>query len=204
MPDDRSNWAAEYIRQHCNKCPACGSVWSRTVERCHCGYDFETQTMGPPSGNRNWLWPAITDLESATAAERDGAEAAFIVSGLTAIFALLAHFDFVNVVSPWAWIDACVMAVLGFFIRRMSRTAAVMALAWFLAARVQGAMTRSVTSNVLLGLILIAPFVSGVRGAFAYHRLARGSLKRKFSLTLVFTSPAARILRKKHRPLGQS
>jgi hypothetical protein len=177
MPDDRTNWAAQYIRQYCEKCPACGSLWSKTVKRCSCGYDFQTQAMGPPSGTGsfNWLWPDITDLESAAAAGREGAAAAFVIAGLSAIFAVLAYFNLLNVLSPWAWIDAGVMAVLGFFIRRMSRLAAVAALAWFVGARIQGAITHSLASNLLLGLILLAGFISGVRGTFAYHRFKQSA-----------------------------
>jgi hypothetical protein len=131
--------------------------------------------MGPPSGtgSHNWLWPDITDLESAAAAGREGAAVAFVVAGITTIFAVLAAFRVANVLSRWALIDAGVMAILGFFIRRMSRAAAVTALVWFIAARIQGAITHSLASNLLLGLILLAGFISGVRGTFASHRLAK-------------------------------
>jgi hypothetical protein len=195
MSDDRPSWAAEYIRQHCEKCPVCGSIWSKTVKRCTCGYDFETQAMGPPSstGSFNWLWPDITDSEGAAAAGREGAAASFVIAGITAIFAVLAFFGVANMVSPWALIDAGVMAVLGLFIRRMSRVAALAALAWFIVARIQGAVARGFASNVLLGLILLAGFVSGIRGTIAYHQFA--GKRNKFALTLVFTSPAAKILR---------
>ena len=56
--------------------------------------------MGPPSGagSRNWLWPEITDSESAAAAGRDGAAAAFAIAGITAVFAVLAFFDVTNVI----------------------------------------------------------------------------------------------------------
>src|SRR5215467_12647059 len=124
MANDRPNWAAQYIREHCEKCPACGSIWSKVVKRCTCGYDFRTQAMPPPSGSHNWLWPEITDLESAAAAGREGAAVAFIVAGITAFFAALAYFNVLNVFSPWVLIDAGVMATLGFYIRRMSRAAA--------------------------------------------------------------------------------
>src|SRR6266581_1363779 len=160
MANDRSTWVAQYIRQHCEKCPACGSIWSKTVKRCTCGYDFQTQAMGPPLGSHNWLWPDITDLESAAAAGREGAAVAFVVAGITAIFAVLAYFHVLNVLSRWALIDAGVTAILGFFIRRMSRAAAVIALVWFIAARIQGAITHGLVSNILLGLILLAGFVS--------------------------------------------
>jgi hypothetical protein len=175
MSDDRTSWAAQYIRQHCEKCPACGSIWSKTVKRCTCGYDFQTQAMGSPSetGSHNWLWPDISDLERAAAAGKEGAAVAFIVAVITAIFAALAYFNVLNVVSPWALIDASVMATLGFFIRRMSRAAAVIALVWFIGARIQGAITHGLASNILLGIVLLAGFVSGVRGTFAYHRLAK-------------------------------
>ena len=174
MANDRPNWAAEYIRQQCQKCPACGSIWSKTVKCCKCGYDFQTQAMGPPSGtgSYNWFWPDISNLESAAAAGRDGAAAAFVVAGITAIFAVLASFHVLDVLSPWALIDAGVMATQGFFISRVSRAAAVIALAWFIGARIQGAITHSLASNVALGVILLPGFISGVRGTFAYHRLA--------------------------------
>jgi len=153
--------------------------------------------MGPPAdvGSRNWLWPEINDSESAAAAGREGAAVAFAIAGITAVFAVLAFFDVTNVVSPWAWSDACVMALLGFFILRMSRSAAVIALAWFVAARIQGAVAHGFASNVLLGLILLVGFVSGIRGTVAYHQLAGGLKRNKFALILVFTSPAAKILR---------
>jgi len=131
--------------------------------------------MPPPSGSHNWLWPEITDLESAAAAGREGAAVAFIVAGITAFFAALAYFNVLNVFSPWVLIDAGVMATLGFYIRRMSRAAAVIGLWWFIAARIQGAITRGAASNVVLGLILLAGFISAVRGTFAYHRLAKHS-----------------------------
>jgi hypothetical protein len=174
MANDRTSWAAQYIRQHCERCPAYGSIWSKAVKRCTCGYDFQTHAMGPPSGtgSRKWYWPDITDLESAATAGREGAAVAFVVAGITTIFAVLAAFHVANVLSPWALIDAGVMATLGFFIRRMSRAAAVIALVWFIAARIQGAITHGLASNLLLGLILLAGFISGVRGTFAYHRLA--------------------------------
>ena len=57
-------------------------------------------------------------------------------------------------------------------------------------------MAHGFASNVLLGLTLLVGFVSGIRGTVAYHQLAVGGLKRnKFALILVFTSPAAKILR---------
>src|SRR5262249_47372996 len=98
---------------------------------------------------------------------------AFIVAGITAFFAALAYFNVLNVFSPWVLIDAGVMATLGFYIRRMSRAAAVVALVWFIAARIQGAMTHGMVSNILLGLILLVGFIGGVRGTFAYHRPAK-------------------------------
>ena len=112
----------------------------------------------------------ISNLESAAAAGRDGAAVAFVVAAVTTIFAALASFHVLNVLSPWALIDAGVMATLGVFIRRMSRAAAVIALVWFVVARIQGAATHGLASNILLGIILLPGFVSGVRGTFAYHR----------------------------------
>src|SRR5215831_2826963 len=39
----------------------------------------------------NWLWPQITDLESAAVAGREGAAAAFVVAGITKIFSVLSY-----------------------------------------------------------------------------------------------------------------
>jgi hypothetical protein len=146
-------------------------------------------------------------LEGAEAAGKEGSAAAFIVAAITTIFAVLSYFDVLDVVSPWALIDAGAMAVLGFLIHRMSRTAAVIALVWFIVARIQGAVAHSFASNVLLGLILQPGFISGIRGTLAYHRLVRrirGLKSSRFSLTLVFTSSVARMLRRKRRPLIES
>ena len=113
----------------------------------------------------------------------------------TTIFALLSIFDVLNVVWPWAFVDAGAMAVLGFFIHRMSRSAGVIALVWFIVARIQGAMTHGFASNVLLGLILLPGFINGLRGTFVYHRLAGrvGDVKRgNFSVTLIFKSSATK------------
>jgi hypothetical protein len=167
------------------------------------------KAMGPPTGtgSRNWLWPDVVDLESATAAGIEGTAAAFIVAGITTIFAVLSYCDVLDVVSPWALVDANAMALLGFLIHRMSRSAAVIALVWFIVARIQGAVAHGFASNVLLGLILLPGFISGIRGTLAYHRLAGrtvGLKRSKSSLTLVFTSSVARILRRRRRRLIES
>ena len=119
---------------------------------------------------RRAYWPPIYDAETARKAALNGAQAAFVVSGITALLAALAVFDILNIVDAWSFVDAALFAGLGFFIRRMSRVAAVLAMALFIFERVDAFYSRGVTSAVgLVALMLLIGFVSGVRGAFSYH-----------------------------------
>ena len=121
---------------------------------------------------RRACWPAIHDTETARKAALNGAQSAFFVSAVTGLLALLSVFEVLNIVGPWAFVDAALFAILGLTIRRsVSRVAAVSALALFILERVDGFYTRGVTAAVgVVALMLLMGFVSGVRGAFAYHR----------------------------------
>src|ERR1035437_6973905 len=86
---------------------------------------------------RRAYWPTIHDAETARKAALNGAQAAFFVSAVTDLLALLSVFDVLNIVGPWAFVDAALFAILGLTIRRsMSRAAAVSALALFILDRV--------------------------------------------------------------------
>jgi len=124
----------------------------------------------------NWIWPKIYSKATATGAAKDGALAAFFVSGVTGLFALLSIFRVFTLASPLSFVDAVVFAFLGFMVRRMSRTAAVAGLALFVVERVFGGIAHGVNAGIgVLAIVLLFAFISGVRGTFAYHHYRLGT-----------------------------
>jgi hypothetical protein len=128
---------------------------------------FEKKKHDP---GRRW-WPAIWDADSAKKASRDGASAAYFVGGLTGILAVASMFTPLKIVEPSALVDAVIALILGFLIhRKMSRTAAVGAFVMFVAERVYAAIEHGMSAAIgVLSLVLLAAFISGVRGTFAYQ-----------------------------------
>ena len=77
-----------------------------------------------PSANKNataWLWPAVNTLDAAKNTAKQGAIAAAIVAGITALFAILSLFG-VELTSIWALVDAGLFALIAFGIYKMSRS----------------------------------------------------------------------------------
>ncbi|MDP9268517.1 MAG: hypothetical protein M3P27_09380 [Acidobacteriota bacterium] len=122
----------------------------------------------------NPFWPEVTDLESAKKACRTAAGAAFFIAGLTAIVAgiALAGTTVIPGISGWALVDAAIFLVLGIFLRRFSRTAAVIALVLFILERISMMTQDTSPASLPLGIFLTLMFITGVRGAFAYRRLS--------------------------------
>ena len=82
------------------------------------------------------LWPEIGDKNAAVLAARQGFYSAFYCSIVTAAFAVLGGFGFhIMGFDLWNLLDAGLMAGLAFGIRRMSRTAAVIAFLYYVAGR---------------------------------------------------------------------
>jgi hypothetical protein len=118
----------------------------------------------------HWLWPTITDMESATEAAYMAAGACFLCCGITVLFLLLGEPG----LSRDVWFDLSIIALLGFFIARYkSRTAAVLATLIFVAERYYQFTTTDVTKMhggaYYFGMLLFAWFFHGIRGTFAYH-----------------------------------
>ncbi len=102
-----------------------------------------------------------------------GAHASFAVAIITAASAALSVFGVVQLAEPSAFFDAMLAGVLGFMIRRMSRAAAVSALAIFIAERLYAGLEHGMNAAVgVLAVILLLGFIVGVRGTFAYHRFS--------------------------------
>ena len=121
----------------------------------------------------NPFWPEVKDLETAQSACRTAAGAAFFIAGLTAIVAgiALAGTTVVPGINGWALADAAIFAVLGIFLRRFSRTAAVLALVLLIIERISMMSQGTSPASLPLGIIITLLFITGVRGAYAYHRV---------------------------------
>ncbi len=129
---------------------------------------------------RKLYWPAMTTAEVAQKCVKNAANVAYFVAGATALLVLLAWFDVVHLVSKWSALDALAFMVLGFFISRGSRVAAIIGLTFYMVE----ALGRIATSEdadqaagglSILTLVLILFFVNGIRGAFALARLRQTS-----------------------------
>lgn len=97
-------------------CPRCGSTWHKTTLRCNCGYEFlprHSPEVPQDSRLRRLFWPSIYDSDSARRAGMNGAQASFLVAGVTTLFALLSMVGVISVVEPWAIVDAVIVASLG-------------------------------------------------------------------------------------------
>ncbi len=156
--------------------------------RCHLEVDGrEVPVEGAPArtfGLGDFL-PPIQTIPQARAAAAWGRGAAIIVASVTALIALLAGGG-VKVtpipINHWlALVDAGMYAALAWGIHRMLRTAALAALAIFVASRIYvlGALFRDGAPGglgALIGsLLVVVSFVNGVRGTFAYRRLREGA-----------------------------
>jgi ABC-type amino acid transport system permease subunit len=117
------------------------------------------------------FWPAVGDEQAAVLAARQGFHAAVYCSIVTAIFAVLGGFGFkIMDFDLWNLTDAALMALLAFGIRRMSRTAALIAFLYYVAGRIDLWAEYSSQNPVIAGIFVLM-FLSAVRGTFAYHRL---------------------------------
>jgi len=132
------------------------------------------------SGNMNnqW-WPSVTYREGAKDAARLGAGAAAFVAGVTALLAVLAIFgiQILPGFSPTSLVDAGLFAIVAWRTYRMSRAWAVVGVLLFVAERAYAFYDRAMTamSGIIVGLLLLLAFLNGVRGTFAYRRLATDS-----------------------------
>ncbi|HEX9367133.1 MAG TPA: hypothetical protein VF921_10910 [Vicinamibacterales bacterium] len=134
--------------------------------------------MASPFAN---LWPKIVDADSAEKTITVASQAAFFVAGITALVAAIAIVNgpFLGF-DGWSMVDAALMAVAGWRIKRHSRAWAVVAVVYWAYSIVIKVMTvpASATGGVLVSLFILMAFVGGARGAFAlprYQKVAPGS-----------------------------
>lgn len=122
----------------------------------------------------------MTSAEVAQKSVKNAANVAYLVACVTALLVLLAWFNVVHLVSTWSTLDALAFVVVGFFISRGSRVAAVIGLTFYvleaigrLAASKDTASDQGAGGFSILTLVLILFFVNGIRGAFALARMRK-------------------------------
>ncbi|GAB2534397.1 hypothetical protein GCM10027065_02520 [Rhodanobacter koreensis] len=115
------------------------------------------------------------NFEEAVKASDMGFAAAILIAAVNAIIAtasLIGHTTILGI-GPGAYVDAAVFAIVAYGIRLRSSTAAVVGLGLFAVEKI---CQFAIQPKSLLGLsttiFLLCAFISGVRGTFAYHRLA--------------------------------
>ncbi|HXY86587.1 MAG TPA: hypothetical protein VEH52_14020 [Gaiellaceae bacterium] len=120
---------------------------------------------------RAW-WPDLSEPGAAERSLKAATVVAYLVAAVTGIVALLALLDVTSLVSPWYLVVALVFAVIGFFISRRSRTAAVSGLTLY----VVGAIANVVATGgvgVVVALIFTMYLLNGVRAAYHLARVAQ-------------------------------
>lgn len=124
----------------------------------------------------DWIWPEITDLQSATGAARQGFWAAMAVAIITAAVAVLAHAGFqILDFNLEALVDAGLFAIIAWGIHRMSRTAAIGGLGLYLIERIHMWSTYG-PKGLVLTIIFTLMFINSIRGTFQYHKMIHSRL----------------------------
>jgi len=108
------------------------------------------------------FYPTITDEVSAKKAASFGYWAAAFIAGINLVMI------FLGAVSQSALFDALVMIVIGFFIYKMSRVAAVAGLLYAIFDLIYKVYMGQ-SPAIAIKLFFILYFISGVRGTFAYR-----------------------------------
>jgi hypothetical protein len=160
--------------------PELGSITETTREPFEGADRFDRRS---PFG---FLWPTISDVDSAVSAAGYGVAAALLGGVVTTILAGLAAAGVAAVrtlgVDGWAIIDAAICFAIAWGINRMSRVAAVLGLVFYILGclvRFSQAGPRVSPVAIFIAIALI----NAVRGTFAYHELRSADSGRKSAMS---------------------
>ena len=121
-------------------------------------------------GFKRTYWPELSTATDAEKAVKGAAYIAFFVAALTGVLSLLAWLSVAQIVTRWAIFDALVIGLVGVFILRGSRAAAVLGLILYV---VEVGATIVATGNpagLVIGVIFTFAFINGVRGGYFLKR----------------------------------
>jgi len=142
-----------------------------------------------------WIWPAISDEDSAAKAAGSGAWAAILVAVVTAAVACLQSQKKINLfpgAGAEAYFDAGLFFLVAAGLFRKSRVAALAGLGLYVFEQVMVTKRMGVGLS-FAGFYFIFVFIGSTRGAFAYHRFRReqGEDEKRFAQTAAPPAPAA-------------
>jgi hypothetical protein len=127
---------------------------------------------------RNIIWANMETIDDAKWATKQAMIAAIVCASVTALFSVLSlcGVEFVRKtlhVSGLSLIDAGIFGLIAVYLSRHSRFAAWCGLGVYLIERVYAWSTvPGSRTNILLPIIFTLAFITGVRGAHAFHRLS--------------------------------
>src|SRR5258708_28605285 len=143
-------------------------------------YTSATPVAPAKKRRRNGIWPKIVDVAGARFAAKLAMGAAFFCAGSTLLFVLVARvgMSLVQGLNERALVDAAVFVLLGFLILRMSRIAAVGAMALYIFERIDmwNRLTVAAGPSIPMMIVLLLCFINGIRGTFAYQRYLESSV----------------------------
>ncbi len=122
----------------------------------------------------NFFWPEIQSLEDAKSASQRGAGVAFFIAIATTIVIFLQTSGKMNLfpgIGYSAFLDVAIFILVGIFLIRCSRIAAVSGLLLYAAEQIYS-MAQSGRFNFMMIIFTLA-FITSVRGTFAYHEIKK-------------------------------
>jgi len=133
-----------------------------------------SQTKGGVSmsggiGKRHW--PELSNPTDAEKAVKAAAYVAFFVAAVTGLLSLLSLLSVTQLLSGWAILDGLLFGLIGVFILRGSRAAALLGLILYVIEVVAAIAVTGNPAGLVIGSIFTLVFINGVRGASSLKRL---------------------------------
>ena len=158
----------------------CRTCYRRDCTK-HPQSDAPSQGATAEAKRYNWFWPRIDDERSAWRATRDGMWLAFLIAGVTGVFASSGILGF----APTAFVDAVTAMFLGIGLYRQSRVAAIGSILFYLLNLTYKAYTHpGHFGNVVLAIVFTLGFVNALRGSVFHHRSIGSKVNWKHVLAL--------------------
>ena len=116
-----------------------------------------------------FFWPKVDDIESAKAATLQGVITAAFISVVTAVIATISLVaqEPVLGIDAWAYIDAILMAIVAWRVKRFSRAFALGGTALFIIEKTVQFLSQDAFR---MAFILSIFLINGTRGVFVYNR----------------------------------
>jgi hypothetical protein len=123
----------------------------------------------PPSHSRirELLWPDVDHESDIKSVADRGMWVSFLIAGVTTFFAILQWVPISSI------LDAAMFVAIGFGIRKLSRTAAVLGFLLYGGGQLYMLSHGKGGYNLVLLVIFSAVFLSCIRATFAFHRIKK-------------------------------